>query len=535
MSSGLGRLGYLRLGSGGEPFYVVPVAEPVATTPLAVFMGGVDVTHRITSGSLSWEAAINRTPTAAFTLHDPENPSGGLPTPIAVAYQDGYAYPVVKVINEGNPLFLGPPNDYQRENPHEGMQTPVSAEGWQGLMSECPCWPNSWTSTQEIDPEAKTWVFGEPSASPYPVIAKYGDGGRAIERAIVWWRGPAITLDCPDTLTSVAEWSVRGTDLASVIDGILERCGGGIWWLDASMVLHVRSVPDGVGGGEATYTGPEGLLADWTISDTPGTGVLVPTSVSESNSRRRAVSGVYADGKTARSSRYVTSGAVWSGATQLTIESARGSIVEEYAHQGLKAPGWDRTVSAVIPPLASFDTLPEIGVVVHLDYMAWNGYYLVRGITTNTVVTGDTLEVAQWTLDLGSAPPRSYVREAPKDPIIPEVEGPVYTKQVVSIEVSPVDQNMGTGSRQYIYAWAVDGDRKRVAMDAGTVTWSILTEDGTDIGAGSEEAGWVLTTTTSDVVYTTTQPDGFASTELTCYDTDTYPMVRVQATMDLPE
>ena len=500
-------------------------------------MGGDDVTHRLVAGSLTWETAIGRSPTASFTLHDSEDPVGGLPATTAVAYQGTYVAPVVKVTLEGDTHFLGPVSNFDRQNPHEGIQTQVQAEGWQTLMSECPCWPNYWTRPTVVvfDPNGTDKSSYVASAASWPVF-RYAAGGReAIELALKWWRGPTITLDCPDALMSVTDlWYVRGLDLASVISGILERCGGGVWWLEG-LVLHVRSVPFGVGGGEATYTGPAELLADWSLDDTPGTGVLVPTTVSESNSFQRPITGVYADGKTMWSSSYVRSDAPWGGAIATSVNSSRRAVVESYAEQSLKPAGWDKTVTVTIPPLAPGDPKPEVGVVVHLSYMgAWNGYYLVRGVTARTVVTGSTIEVAEWTLDLGSAPPRSYVREAPEeiDKQKEEQQDPVIAKQVVRVEVSPVDQKMGKDSRQYIYAWTVNGEGNRVAMDSGTVDWSILTEDDTDIGIGSVEAGWLLTgPASSSVVYTDDQPLGFAYTELTCYDTDLHPMVRVQATM----
>lgn len=526
---GYARLGYTRLGTDDAVTQQHWEPAPVAADPLQVIIGGVDVSRLVYLGSLGWDVAIGRTPEATVTLHDSDDPTGVLPAIVETEDQGAYAYPVMVVLNEGARLFRGPVTNVQRSLPIVGIITGVSAEGWQRLAASCPVEPQYQTAARTWDDTAHTWEMSDPTFSPAPILD--GDGNLAIARAVSWWRGPALTLDCPDTLTSGDPFHVRGESLAEVMDGILDRCGGGFWWIDADMVLHVRYCPEGVGAGEETYTGPAGLLASWSLGETPADDVIVPTGMDETAKARDLVSGVYAEGRTVKSSRYVRSGDAWGGAVMMTVPTARGTMVASYARRELKGPKWEITTTAILPPLRVGQSAPQVGQVIRVDYMAWHGYYLVRGVSARAAVSGLDLYIAEWRLDLGSAPVRSFAREVPEDVTLLEPPGPVYTKQVKTIETAPVDQNMRAGDRQYIYAWAVDGDYKRVAMDAGTVQWTIVA-DGDEIGAGSELAGWTLSATSSEVVYTVAEPLGFVYVELTCYDTDTYPRIKVRAYLE---
>lgn len=524
MTAGLGRLGRLRLGYGDPASNaVVRLPDPLPTTPLWVTLGGRDVSRYILADTLTWESAIGRVPTASFTL------SGDWTSaPVDTVSQGDYPYPIVVVGYEDTRLFRGQATSRNRASPEIGWTTAITAEGLQALMAGSPVFPDHWSV-----PEGEYTHYGtgsKPIAAASPVnLYDYVGTLAAITAAAEWFRGETLVIDAPDIPQMEDHLHVRGDALDSVLDGILARCGGGVWWVDADMVLHVRSIPTG--------TAPPAMFAEWSLLDTFGEGILTPTQVTESSSARGDVAGVYADGRTAHSSRYVTNGLI-GPAVMTGVSSAIGSVVEAVARRELKEPGWETTVRVTLPPLSEDQPMPTVGVFTHLDYMGWDDDYLVRGVTAHAVIRGDTLEVAEWTLELGDAPTRSYTREMGEDLVMRkpyEPPEPVMTKQVVNIETSPVDQLMRPGDRAYIYAWAVDGDRKRVALDGGTIRWSILVgESLEDVGTGSTDIGWTLTDGTSTVVYTDDQPLGFASNEIVHNATDdgVYPDVKIAAALE---
>ena len=496
--------------------------------PFVLTLGGVDVSAMTVTG-FSFDASLGSVPSASLTVADLDET---LTPPL------GTAFPELVIATADDTLFSGPVLNWRKRRLYPGVEYELRAEGWARNLGMSPVPPPSMSAASVDGPLNSTWNTWTGTVIGASDLGSDWDAN-VIAQAMLFFNGPALTQDIGIAYHRTAVWWTyrpEGAALGSVLDEIARRLGyNDTYWIDGAKVFHWRP------GYAAVYDGspvsvPVEHLAPFRLADVPGGGAIVPTTVSESGEGSSLREGIHVVGIQPTATATITPGPQYAGMETL---QTRAYGYDEAAGFGLAALAgkleWARSLSITLP---AGSPVPPLGSFLEIDYDDLVGGGVIRSVRGTLVVPGEGILGVEWTLDVGDAEKRSYVRESSgsKDlgtEVDKEVTPPV---KVAQLEVGDVS-DMGLGSVQYVYAWPEDADGNRVRVESGKVLWSIwLSTDGTtstNVGAGAAALGWWLTAQETDIAWTENEPLGFAYCELHC-DTPAEPGVdAVQLTAEL--
>lgn len=474
--------------------------------PWVITLGGVDVSA-VTLTGFTLDITIGAVPTASLTISDLDGLVTWPPDPVTE----------LVVATSARRYFSGPVTRWQRK-PLYGGGSPseweyrLDAEGWQRLLALSPVYP----------PGDDTEDYEGPDGTITSAVYNHGLGSRDLQASSIsgaietvfgdaWAGPPGVTFDMfvasgnPNFYIEPA-----GASIQSVVDTLI---GGGqdvhVYWLDPDLVFHLWPCGDIWGN---PYTPEPYQVAPLRLTTTPATGNFVPTILLDSYDGSALRSGVYGTGSVPSANTSEGTGIDYAGWEMTSAASVYTTGVGAAMQAYLQGRGaLRRTVSVTLPPGSP---APGIAQFIEVDYPPVTTspeYMCVRAVRGNLVVRGEGSGGMEWTLDLGDMERRSFVYEETLGQQASETAAPVAVK----LEVGPVDQLLGLGSSQYIYAFAVDQFNNRVRLNGKSVSWSIWL-NGSDIGGGG--AGWTLSSTTTSVVFSPAYPLGFAYVTLSCDD-----------------